>query len=132
MPTAPWPWPNSTITRIVDGDSIAAYVHRDLGFGGVASFNVKLRLNRINTPPLNTQAGRDAEAVTKELLRWQDADPHTPPLLIETFRTYKYGGGDVPEWMAEVTLPDGRNLSDTLVALGAAAFWDGTGPRPGG
>jgi hypothetical protein len=32
--------------------------------------------------------------------------------------------------MAEIVLPDGRNLSDVLVDLGLAVRWDGTGPRP--
>lgn len=130
--TQPWTWPDSTITRVIDGDSLTARVHRDLGFGGVCTFEVRLRLNRINTPPVSTAAGKDARAVLLELLRWTPLEPHTPPMLIETFRTYKYGGGDVPEWMAEITLPDGRNAGDTLVATGAAVFWDGQGPRPGG
>jgi endonuclease YncB( thermonuclease family) len=34
--------------------------------------------------------------------------------------------------MAEVTLSDGENLSDALVAAGLAFYWGGTGPRPGG
>jgi hypothetical protein len=50
----------------------------------------------------------------------------TDPVHITTVGPYKYGD----EWMAEVTLADGRNLSDTLVGLGLAVLWDGTGPRP--
>jgi len=49
-------------------------------------------------------------------------------LNITTIKPYKYGDS----FMAEVTLPDGTNLSDALVAAGLAVFWDGTGPRPGG
>ena len=122
MTNVPWLWPNSTVTRIIDGDSFTARVTRDLGFHGTATFDVKLRLNRINAPPKNTVPGLAAAGRFNELV------PITQPVLIETVKAYKYGD----EWMAEVTLADGRNVSDVLVAESFASYWDGTGPRPGG
>jgi endonuclease YncB( thermonuclease family) len=121
-----WHWPNSLATRIVDGDTFDALVRRDLGFGGSCQFPIRLRLNRINTQPAKTALGVAATQRAKELMIVG------PVLAIDTYRTYKYGGGEVPEWMAEVTLPDARNVSDVLVAEGLALYWDGTGPRPGG
>jgi endonuclease YncB( thermonuclease family) len=127
MTNVPWLWPNSTITRIKDGDSFVARVTRDIGFHGTLTFDVTLRLNRINTPPLKTVPGKEAMDHFTALVRNGPGIPSVP-VLIETVKAYKFGD----EWMAEVTLPDGRNVSDALVAAGVAQWWDGQGPRPGG
>lgn len=123
-----WVWPGSTITNVVDGDTLDAHVIRDLGFGGTAAFVVRLRLNRINCPPASTQLGVMATAFVKA------AFATDPACLIETEKPYKYGGPSTSpgEWMAEVTLPSGANLSDALELAGLATYWDGQGPRPGG
>jgi endonuclease YncB( thermonuclease family) len=121
-----WLWPGSTVVRVVDGDTFDALVHRDLGFGGQAVLPVRLRLNRINAPKGSTEAGKAATArVGIELGLRATVD-------LETINPYKYGGPKdmTGEWMAEVTLPDGVNLSDLLVEAGLAVYWDGQGPRP--
>ena len=126
-----WEWPDSKITRVIDGDSLTATLTKrsDLGFyiTDITSFPVKLRLNRINTPPLKNLEGKAAAMFMTDLLVSAGV-----PVLIETYKGYKYGSGDIPEWMAEITLPSGENVSDLLVAKGHAVYWDGTGPRPGG
>lgn len=127
MTNVPWLWPNSTITRIKDGDSFVARVTRDVGFHGTLTFDVTLRLNRINTPPVKTIPGKQALDHFTELVRDGPGVP-SMPVLIETVKAYKFGDS----WMAEVTLPDGRNVSDVMVADGVAVYWDGTGERPGG
>lgn len=121
-----WTWPGAHVTRVVDGDSFVARLFRDIGFHGEVQFEQRLRLNRINTPPLKTVAGASAAEFFRALVRASDVA--SPPLLIETVKPYKYGD----EWMAEVTLPDGRNVSDLMVSAGGAVYWDGSGPRPGG
>ena len=121
MSSGPWSWPDSHVTRVIDGDSFVARLTRDLGFHGTTTFEVKLRLNRINAAPAKTDRGR--LATNRFLLLVGTLEG----LLIETVKPYKYGD----EWMAEVTLHDGRNVSDVLVAEGLAVYWDGTGPRPG-
>ena len=90
-----------------------------MGFHGTASFEQRMRLNRVNAKPAKTAEGKAATAGLETLVM-------AGPVLIETVGPYKYGD----EWMAEITLPDGRNVSDTMVANGFAVFWDGTGPRP--
>lgn len=117
-----WSWPGSLIARVIDGDTVRAVVTRDLGFHGSARFTVKLRLARINAGPIRSAAGQAAAAFLRELL------PTPTPVLVETIGPYKYGD----EWVAEITLPDGRNVSDVMVASGHALSWDGRGPRPGG
>lgn len=119
-----WLWPDSTITAVIDGDTINARLTRDIGFGGTTTFVVRLRLNRINAHAKNTPAGRMAREFLEPLIGH--------PMLIETRKPYKYGGpGTSPgAWMAEVTTSEGINLSDWLVLLDLAIPWDGTGVRP--
>jgi endonuclease YncB( thermonuclease family) len=124
---AEWQWPGTAIAAVVDGDTVDALLIRDLGFGGWSTLPMRLRLNRINVPPSKTPIGLQAAA------RVRDA---TNGVLVHvtTVKSYKYGGpeGKVAEYMAEIVLPDGRNLSDDLVSAGLAVYWDGAGPRPGG
>lgn len=128
MTPTPWTWPNSVVTHVVDGDTFTAHVTRDLGFGGSCSFDVRLRLAGINTPPAHTDAGAKATAAAVSLLQVSGA------VLITTLGEYKYGGPDDSpgEWMATVTLADGRDVATELVKQGVAVPWDGNGPRPGG
>jgi endonuclease YncB( thermonuclease family) len=116
-----WEWPNSTIIRVIDGDTVIARLQRDIGFHGLLAFEQHLRLNRINTPPAKTPAGAAATAALDALVYGQSVH-------ITTVKPYKYGD----EWVAEIVLEDGRNVSDELVAAGVALRWDGTGQRPGG
>jgi endonuclease YncB( thermonuclease family) len=113
-----WDWPASTVTRVIDGDTFVARLSRDLGFNGVAVFEQRLRVAGVNAPKLATPAGKASHAAAIELLRG--------PVSIATTGAYKYGD----EWMAEVTLSDGRDFAETLIATGHAVRWDGTGARP--
>jgi endonuclease YncB( thermonuclease family) len=122
---ADWVWPDSVITRVIDGDTLDATLTRDIGFDGKVVFPVRLRLNRINALPANRELGLRCKGRVLALTAGAR-------LTIVTGRGYKYGApaGKTGEWMAEVILTDGRNLSDLLVAEGLAVYWDGTGPRP--
>ncbi len=123
-----WVFPDSTLVRVKDGDTFVALVTRTLDAGfhqtvtcsSVQSF----RLNRCAAAPLHTASGAAAAAAFRELL-----EPHDQPLVPFTLTSvgpYKYGD----EWMAEVLLADGRNVSDLLIAEQWAAPWLGAGPQP--
>ncbi len=123
---ADWPWPNTVISRVLDGDSVDAdLINEHVGFGVRIVFPMRLRLNRINAAPSSTAAGKRAKARVLELTAGAR-------LHVVTGKGYKYGApeGRAGEWMAEVQLPDGRNLSDLLVAERLATYWNGEGPRP--
>lgn len=109
------------VKRVIDGDSFEAELSKDIGFHGQTTFRQKLRLNRINAVPIKTVHGQEAKRYLEELLK-----PNMSLVFIATVKPYKYGD----EWMAEVTLPDGRNVSDDMVKNAMAVYWDGTGPRP--
>lgn len=120
-----WRWPASRITRVIDGDTVDTLLTRDVGFGGTVSFPARLRLARINAAKASSPAGLSATvrviACTSAVL-----------VDVTTLKPYKYSGPAdyTGEYMAEIVLPDGRNLSDLLVAEGLAVYWDGQGPRP--
>jgi endonuclease YncB( thermonuclease family) len=123
---ADWPWPNTVISRVLDGDSVDADLVNDhVGFGVQLTFPMRLRLNRINAAPSSTVKGKQAKARVLALTAGAR-------LNVTTGKGYKYGApdGKAGEWMAEVQLPDGSNLSDVLVSEGLAVYWDGQGPRP--
>ena len=125
---AGWHWPNATVPLVVDGDTLDCQVATDVGFGGSCSFRVRLRLARINAPAKNTPAGEASAQWLTGLLT------ATPTVDLVTLDAYKFGGPQYSpgEWMCELTLPDGRNVSDLAVSLGFAVYWNGQGPRPGG
>lgn len=125
-----WDWPNTEVTRVIDGDSCVVLVSKeigpiDIGFNGsyrtLLTFRQKIRLNRINTPPTKTPTGMAAKSAAIDLLQ-------SGPLHLVTVGPYKYGD----EWMGEFITLGGINVADELVRLGLAVYWDGTGPRPGG
>jgi endonuclease YncB( thermonuclease family) len=116
-----WSWPGSTITRVIDGDSLTARLTRDIGFHGIVTFEQRLRLWGINTPPVKSVQGAAATALVTELVTGAAVG-------IDTVKPYKYGD----EWMAVITLPDGRDVATALIDAGLAVAWDGRGPRPGG
>jgi endonuclease YncB( thermonuclease family) len=121
-----WSWPASRILRVVDGDTLDALV-RGTSASAAVQLPVRLRLARINAPKGSTPDGAAARDYLISLLP-------VPPATVDltTLKPYLYGGvdGEVGEWVAEVTLPDGRNVSDAMVAAGHAVLWDGRGPRP--
>lgn len=120
-----WSWPDAQVVRVIDGDTLDMQVTRDLGFGGSASFVVRLRLNRINAPALHTVDGLAAFGYLSSLL------PVGTKCPLTTVKAYKYGGPDTSpgEWMAEITTSAG-NVSDQMVTAGRAVYWSGAGPRP--
>lgn len=114
-----WVWPASVVTRVVDADTFTARLTRDLGFNGTVVFQQRLRLNRINAPAKSSMAGKAAMDAAALLL-------NSGAVTITTVGPYKYGD----EWMAEVEIVGGKNVSDVLVDMGHAVYWDGRGPRP--
>lgn len=128
--TAGWRWPDAIAVSVTDGDTFDAHVTRvlDVGFGGTTStsFRVRLRLSRVNAPAKSSAAGKASAAWLQRLLL------EVPTIDLVTLDAYKFGGPQYSpgEWMAEVTMPDGRNVSDMAVTLGFAVYWDGAGPRP--
>jgi micrococcal nuclease len=93
------------IVNVVDGDTIDA----DVSLGFYMTARIRFRLARIDTPEMNSkileeraQAARARNRVN-ELILYKD-------VTIKTFKTDKYG-----RWLAEVYLPDGSNVSDTLL-----------------
>jgi len=97
------------IEHVVDGDSVDAVI--DVGFK--TNIRQRLRLARIDTP----ERGQDGYAQARDFVTWAVLDK---PVLVKTEKTSKWG-----YYLAEITLPDGRNLSDALLEEGLAKPYDG-------
>ena len=112
----------ATIRSNYDGDTFRADVR--VGFGIAATGNrgegQAFRVFGCNAIELALPGGREAQANLAKLLA-----PGTV-VVLDSIANYKYGG----EFMANVTLPDGRNLTDALIASGYAVKWNGKGLRP--
>lgn len=97
------------IESVVDGDTIDAVI--DLGFK--INTRQRLRLARIDTP----ERGQDGYAQARDFVTWAVLEKL---VTIRTEKVSKWG-----YYIAEVTLPDGRNLSDALIEAGLAKPYDG-------
>jgi endonuclease YncB( thermonuclease family) len=128
------------VTDVEDGDTIDGLLGMDCGFGDQLVRRKRFRMARINAAKGPTGSGTAATAELRRLL----FDPANPVKSLTSLKPYKYGGPnkDYPkmdggpkgyggEYMAEIELDDGTNVSDAMVAAGHAVYWDGTGPRPG-
>lgn len=143
---ATWTWPimdgarpiGTRVTDVVDGDTVSALLVEDCAFGNQLTHRVRLRLARINAAKGPTGTGTAATRYLRSLLLTN------PVCELVTLKPYKYGGpagdyrGDVAggpkgyggEYLVEIELEDGANVSDAMVASGHAVYWDGLGPRP--
>jgi endonuclease YncB( thermonuclease family) len=129
----------ATVVAIHDGDTIgvsitliASRMHRaqpdvDLGFNvhrvdheGVVLERQSVRLLGCNAPELSTAAGKDALAFLETILHVDDV------VTLVSHGWDKYGG----RIDGQVTLADGRDLTEVMIAAGQAAPWDGRGAKP--
>lgn len=107
----------ATIRRIIDADSLVV----DLDMGRhLWVRDAKHRLNGCNAREHTDPGGVAARDNLATLL------PVGSVVTLQSLKAYKYGD----EYMADITLPDGRDLVSLLIAEHWLAPWDGTGPKP--
>lgn len=107
----------ATVTAVHDGDTFT--VSLDLG-RHIWVLAAKHRLNGCNARELAQPGGPEAHANLAALL------PIGAVVTLRSLKPYKYGD----EYMADITLPDGRDLVSLLIADNWLAPWDGTGSKP--
>lgn len=126
----------AVVVGIHDGDTITvdvvlarvgrSKVDIDLGFHvhrgphGLTLAKQPVRLKGCNAPELATDQGKQALAYLQTILKVGD----TVTLL--SHGVDKFGG----RIDGEITLPDGRDLTRTMINSGFAAPWDGKGAKP--
>lgn len=129
----------ATVVAIHDGDTLGvdivlapSKVHRhspdvDLGFNvhlvdrrGVVLERQSVRLYGCNAAELSTAQGKAALAYLETLVKVGDV------VTLVSYGWDKYGG----RVDGTIRLPDGRDLTETMIAAGQAAAWDGTGTKP--
>jgi len=106
----------ATVVSVYDGDTMTLDV--DLGF--YVRVRMACRLLGINAPELRDEGGRVARDTLRALC------PVGVGVTVKSVKPDKYGG----RFDGTVTLPDGRDVSQLLIAARVAAPWDGNGPKP--
>lgn len=94
----------ATVERVVDGDTLD--VSLDLGMR--VHLRTRLRLEAIDTPERGQDGHTEAAVAVAALIA-----PSDSKVIVTTRKPDKYGRA-----LARVTLPDGRDLADTLIAHG--------------
>jgi endonuclease YncB( thermonuclease family) len=109
---------NRTRHKIDDAD-LGFNVHAVSGIGTVLE-RQSVRLLGCNAPELATDAGKAALAYLETQLHVGDV------VTLVSHGWDKYGG----RIDGQITLADGRDLTQAMIAAGQAAPWDGQGPKP--
>lgn len=99
----------ATVKNVVDGDTLDLMV--DVGFKIYTK--QRIRLARVDTP----ERGQPGYAAARDFVRDVALNK---PVTLKTEKVSKWG-----YYLADVTLEDGRNLSDTLVQAQLAKPYDG-------
>lgn len=97
---------NAKVIKVIDGDTVK--LECDLGFR--INFTDNFRLMGVDTPEIRG-AEREAGLVSKEALRSLLAD-HGNQVICHSYKHGKY------RWLADLTLPDGTNVSQWLIDNG--------------
>ena len=110
------------IREVHDGDTLYGWVDQGIGQWnhGASKAGIGLRLNGCNARELSQDGGPEARDNLAALI------PVGTTVAITSVGWDKFSNRlDVT-----ITLPDGSDLVETLIAGQWAAAWDGTGPRP--
>ena len=99
-----------------DGDTVHARL--DVGFD--LTVYTRIRVNGINAPELSTAEGKEARDYARTLL------PSGAAVQVVSLGWDKYGG----RIEGRITMADGRDFGEAMVAAGHAKVWDGRGRRP--
>lgn len=115
MPTIVWSFPNATINRVVDGDTVEIDVA--IGFG--VTYRGSFRILGINARELHEPGGQEAKANLVALL------PVGSTIQLGSVKNDKFSRYDA--LLSNTAIGD---VSTYLINTGWAAPWDGNGPRP--
>jgi endonuclease YncB( thermonuclease family) len=100
----------AVVVRVVDGDTVVVHMEVIPGF---VLHEAHVRVQGINSPEMNTAAGKEAKLA---------ADVYLPVNAVITLTmqdTDKYG-----RMLAKVTTADGRSFGDMMVASGHAVVYN--------
>lgn len=123
------------VLTVHDGDTLridldlvgVAGKHKDVELGfdlHITAHRLRLRedvrLRGCNARELDMPGGPEARDHLAQLL------PAGVWVSVQTFKPDKYGD----RWEAQITLPDGRDVTAVMCTDGYAAPWNGQGPKP--
>lgn len=111
------------VVRVLDGDTVEVDIEKDVGFDVVVRFRKTVRMQGINTPE-KFGATKEAGLASKKIV--QDLLPVGTEIVMRTEKpdsTEKFGRFLATIWLGTM------NLSEHLIAIGAAKPFDGKGKR---
>lgn len=111
-----WSFPCVELVRVVDGDTVWVEVVLDCGFRVRITHQVKIRLDGINAPEMNTSEDKAAKAFIEDWFARHQVDGI---VLYTRKHPEKYG-----RWLGRFESA-GRVLNDELVAAGLANPYTG-------
>lgn len=112
-----WIFPRSVVLAVKDGDTVVCALDR--GFDDKSRRT--LRLLGIDAPELRAKDPAERERAQRAKARVLELLPVGSECTVVTHRPDKYGS----RYLAEVLLPDGRDLARVLLAEGLARAYDG-------
>lgn len=99
------------VTRFIDADTIKAKIGKDVGFGTFITWDVKLRLTKVNCPEKGTPGHDEALFFLKEWF----AQPGE--IIVETAKSQTFD-----RWYATITR-NGECISDLLLEKNLAVVY---------
>jgi endonuclease YncB( thermonuclease family) len=115
-----WVFPVAHVVEVHDGDTVTVDIEMDAGFHDSLVRRRPMRLLGINTRELDEPGGPEAQEALAALL------PVGTVVSLTSVKNDKYGG----RYVAKLTLPDGRDVAEVMIAERWAAKWNGTGKKP--
>jgi endonuclease YncB( thermonuclease family) len=106
----------AVVERVSDGDTVCLTVQ--VGF--YITVELRCRLHAINVFESDEPGGPEAARFLAELL------PAGTKVVVRSVSADRYSG----RFVGQIFLPDGRDVSDVMVAAGYAAPWNGRGEKP--
>lgn len=97
------------VENVVDGDTIDVLI--DLGFKTITK--QRMRLAHVDTPERGQAGYKEASALTRELVLEKE-------VTLRSQKVSKWG-----YYLVEITLADGSDLAQTLIARGVAKPYEG-------
>ncbi len=101
----------ASVSRVIDGDTVVCLV--DAGLDVYPC--IVVRLARINAPEMGSEGGQEAKDYLIEQVFPSMLEP--APVQLKPLQKDPYG-----RYVGEITLADGRNLSDVMAESGHAEY----------
>jgi endonuclease YncB( thermonuclease family) len=99
------------VLKFIDADTLKVRIGKDVGFGTFITWDIKLRLTKVNCPEKGTP---DHQKAIEFVRNWFNQPGE---IIVETAKSQTFD-----RWLGTITR-DGINLSDELLNENLAVIW---------